>query len=73
MATTPGNAINIPEPGINKSLIFNKLVREHIIIKTANDLYYLDEKKELEVMKIKRAIVITIMAVMIIMAMPILF
>lgn len=69
MATTPGSAINIREHGINKSLIFNKLVRQHIIIKADNDQYYLDEKREHEVMKKKRAIVITVMAVMIIIAM----
>ena len=53
-ATTPGNAINIREHGIKKSLIFNKLVREHIIIKTDNDLFYLDEKREREVIKRKK-------------------
>ncbi len=73
MATNANNAIALTDHGINKSFVFNKLVRRGVIIKTNEDKYYLDERREHEVMKRKRAIVITVMAVILIAMLIIVF
>ena len=57
-ATTPGNAINIRERGINKSLIFDKLVRGHIIIKTDNDAVMIIIAMLINIQKIKEKVLI---------------
>lgn len=57
-ATSADKSINLQEYGLRKSLSFNKLLREGIIIQTYHNRYYIDVSKEEEQRRRKQVIVI---------------
>lgn len=64
-ATSARKSINLEEYGIRKSLIFNKLMREGIIIQTYHNRYYLDVAKEEEQRQRRRSIIIMLLILII--------
>lgn len=48
-AVSPGSSILLSDHGIGKSMIFNRLVRQGVIVPVGEDRYYLDEQKEQEI------------------------
>lgn len=61
-ATSPGRAIVPSEYNIRKSLAFNKLLREEILIEITRNRYYLDEVKE-KIIRQKRRMIILILVI----------
>ena len=56
-ALSSPNAINLKDHNIHKGPIFNKLVREGIIVPIGNDRYYLDEVTEADITTKRRKII----------------
>ena len=60
-ATSAAKSVDLKEYGIKKSLAFNKLLREGIIIETFNNRYYLDVIKEEEQRRRRQTIIIMLL------------
>lgn len=60
-ATSAAKSVDLKEYGIRKSLAFNKLVREGVIIETFNKRYYLDATKEEEQRRRRQTIIIMLL------------
>ena len=67
-AVSPGSSIRLTDHGMRNSFIFDRLVRMGIIVPVGNDLYYLDEQKEMQVRK-RRILIMIVVSVLILIAM----
>lgn len=65
-AINPFTAIIPAEHGIRTSLIFQKLVRQGIIIPVGKERYYLNEQKEAEYRKRRQSIALVLVTLIII-------
>jgi hypothetical protein len=45
-ATTPGHSVEPGSIDVPESLLFKKMVRDGVLVRTGNDSYYLDEQRE---------------------------
>ena len=50
-ALSAGSSIRLADHGIKRSMIFDRLVSQGIIVPVGDDRYYLDEEKEHEIKK----------------------
>lgn len=67
-ATSPETSILPEEYGIRKSLIFNKMVREGVLVALNKERYYLNERRDNEVRKKRQTIVLIFLAFLLIAA-----
>ncbi len=63
-AVTPGRSIRLSEYGLRKSMIFERLLSQGIIVQLDNERYYLDEIRELE-LKRRKAPLLVIMLIIV--------
>lgn len=62
-ATSIDTAINATDHGIRHSMIFQKLVRDGVIVNTNNNQFYLDEAAETELRKLRLRIIFMMLSV----------
>jgi len=55
-ATAPHTAIRPADAGLRQSLIFNKLVRQGVLVAVDNDRFYLDETRDSAVTHTRRMV-----------------
>lgn len=65
-ATSPSTAIRPPEHGVRNSMLFQKLVRQGVLVKMGDDRYYLDETREAEMRNRRQKAVIIVLAILVI-------
>jgi len=65
-ATSPVTAIVPSEHGIRRSIIFNRLVRDGVLVPVNEERFYLDEEREVEVQKRRRKTALFLVALIII-------
>lgn len=63
-ATTIDNAIDTGKYGIRHSLIFNKLVKDGVLINTYSNFFYLDEATEVDLQSQRIKIILMIISVL---------
>ncbi len=62
-ATSIDTAIDAQDHGIRRSLIFQKLVRDGVLINTNTNQFYLDESTEIELRKLRVRIILMVISV----------
>lgn len=67
-ALSAGSSIRLADHGIKRSMIFDRLVSQGIIVPVGDDRYYLDEEKEHEVRKRLLPILLVIFILVLILA-----
>ena len=72
-AITPHSAIIPREHGIRNNLVFNKLVRQGILVEVGNERYYLDLVKELEIKKQRHTMIMIFLGIILILMIIALF
>lgn len=53
-AISPRRPLRLSDAGLRRSIMFNLLVRQRIIVPVDADMFYLDENREQELHRIKR-------------------
>ena len=71
-AVSAASSIHLSECSLRKSMIFDRLVRQGILVPAGNDRYYLDEAKEKETRR-KRLPVVIIAMIILLIALLIIF
>lgn len=68
-AVTPGRSIRLSEHGLRKSMIFERLLSQGIIVQLDNERYYLDEIREQELKRRKTPVLMIVLIVLFILLM----
>src|SRR3954469_454678 len=66
-AVSPGRAMRPADAGLRQSLIFQKLVREKILVPVGDGRYYLDETRDEAVMRNKRRILTVVLFIILVL------
>lgn len=66
-ATAPVSAMRPADAGLRESLIFQKLVRDGILVAVGEDRFYLDETRDAAVMRTRRKIVAVLLIVILVL------
>jgi hypothetical protein len=65
-AITPATAIRLADTGLRESLIFQRLVREGILVPVGNGRYYLDEVREAAVQRMRHRILAIVLLIVLV-------
>ena len=66
-AVTPATAMRPDEVGLRKSVIFDKLVRQRVLVAAGDGRYYLDETRDATVRRSKRKLVLVLLAIILVL------
>lgn len=66
-AVTPERSIRLYDHGLRKSMIFDRLLSQGIIVQLGSDRYYLDEIRELELKRRRTPLLLIVLMVLLVL------